>query len=85
MSRRAWARRNGRFCDPGCSGVSLLALDESKAQVLNMEDRLIEQVRDMRVMEGVDDTPPAPLADNEPEVAQDAKLVRDGGTFHLNR
>jgi hypothetical protein len=61
-----------------------LALDKSKAQVLDMEDRLIEQVRDVRVMEGVDDAPPAPLADHETEVAKHAQLVRHRGALHPN-
>ena len=53
--------------------------------MLDMEDRLIEQVGDVRVVERVDDAPAAPLADNEPEVAQHAQLVRHRRAFHLNR
>jgi hypothetical protein len=63
----------------------LLALHESKPQMLDMEDRLIKQVRNVRVVEGVDDAPPLPLADHEPEVAKHTQLVRDRRAFHLNR
>ena len=49
-----------------------------------MEDRLIEQVRDVRVMEGVHDAPAAPLADYKTEVAKHAQLVRHRGALHPN-
>jgi hypothetical protein len=62
--------------------ASLFALDKSKAQVLDMEHGLIEQVRDVRVVEGVHDAPPAPLADHQPEVAKHAQLVRHRGALH---
>ena len=53
--------------------------------MLHVENRLIKQVRNVRVVEGIDDAPTTPLADDEPEVAKDAQLVRDCGAFHLNR
>jgi hypothetical protein len=53
--------------------------------MFDVEDRLIEQVGDVGVVEGVDDAPPAPLADHEPEVAKHAQLMRDRGAFHPDR
>ena len=85
MSRRSCARREARSCDRGRSAASLLTLDESKAQVLDMKDRLIEQIRDVRIMEGIDHAPPTPLADHESKVAKHAQLVRHRRALHPNR
>jgi hypothetical protein len=52
--------------------------------MLDVVDRLLEQVGDVRVMQGVDDGAPASLADDESEVAEEAQLVRDRRAFHLD-
>lgn len=54
-------------------------------QVLNVEDRLVEQLSDMRVVQAIDDLLATPLADHEPEVAKRAQLVRDRRGLHPHR
>ena len=49
-----------------------------------MEDRLVEQVGDVRIVERVNHAPAATLADNESEVAQHTQLVRNRRALHLN-
>ena len=49
-----------------------------------MEDRLVEQVGDVRIVERVNHAPAAARADNESEVAQHTQLVRNGRALHLN-
>jgi hypothetical protein len=50
-----------------------------------MKDRLIEQIRDVRIMEGIDHAPPASLTDHESEVAKHTQLVRHRRALHPNR
>jgi hypothetical protein len=47
----------------------------SEAQMLDMEDGLIEQLRDMRMMQSVEDVLAASPANHEPEMAQLTQLV----------
>lgn len=49
-----------------------------------MEDRLVEQVGDVRIVERVNHAPAVAHADNKSEVAQHTQLVRNGGSLHLN-
>jgi len=49
----------------------------SENQVLDVEDRLIEELGDVRVVEPVDDLLAPALPDHEPELAQRAQLVGD--------
>ena len=50
--------------------------------MFNMEDCLVEQVGNVGVVQGVDDLSAAPLADNEAEMSQQTKLVRDRRLLH---
>jgi hypothetical protein len=52
--------------------------------VLDVEDRLVEQVSDVRIVERVDHAPAAPFADDEAEMSQHAQLVRNSRALHLN-
>ena len=52
--------------------------------MLDVEDGLVEQVGDVRVVQGVDDPRPS-LADHEPEMAQHPQLVRDRRPLHPDR
>jgi len=38
--------------------------------VLNVKNSLVEKLRNVRVVKPIDDLLPAPLADDQPEVAQ---------------
>ena len=53
--------------------------------MLDVEDGLVEQVGHVRVVQGVDDAAPAPLPDDEAEMAKDSQLVRDGRLLHADR
>ena len=50
-----------------------------------MEDRLLKQNTNMRVVECVHRPSPVPLADYEAKVAQKAELVGYGGLLHPDR
>jgi hypothetical protein len=54
----------------------------AEAEVFDVVDGLVEQVGDVRVVEGVDDAAAASFADYEAEVPKDAQLLGDGGPFH---
>ena len=47
-----------------------------------MEDRLIQQLDDMRVVETVKDLAPMALGDHQPEVAKDPQLLRNRRLLH---
>lgn len=49
-----------------------------------MEDGLVEQLGNVRVVEPVDDLLAASLADYESEVAQLSQLMRDRGGLHAD-
>jgi len=53
--------------------------------VLDVVQRLIEEVGDVRVVQRVDDLATSPLADNEPQVTEQTQLVRDRRRLHANR
>ncbi len=53
--------------------------------MFNVEDCLVEEVGNVGVVQGVDDLSAAPLADNEAEVSQHPKLVRDRRLLHGDR
>ena len=50
-----------------------------------MADGLAEELGDVVVVEVIDDPAPLPLAEDEPQVAEDSKLMGDGGGLHLDR
>jgi hypothetical protein len=50
--------------------------------VLDMRDRLVEQMRDVVVVEVVDDAAAVATANDESEVPQEPELVRDGRSLH---
>ena len=52
--------------------------------MLDVPHRLVDQVGDVGVMQGVDDRAAATRADDETEVAQQPQLMGDGGAFHLD-
>ena len=47
------------------------------AQMLDVEDRLVEQVGDVAVVQRVADLAAVALTDDEAEMTEDAKLMRD--------
>ena len=53
--------------------------------MLDVVQRLIEEVGDVRIVQRVDDTATAPFADDEPQVAEQAQLVGDRRSFHSDR
>ena len=53
--------------------------------MLDVGDRLVEQVRDVVVMQVVDDVTAVAPADDESEVAQDAELMGHRGRLHPYR
>ena len=53
--------------------------------MLGVVDRFFEEDSHVVVMEGVDDSLPLTLADDEAEVTQYAQLVGDGGLLHRHR
>ena len=50
--------------------------------MFNVEDCLVEQVGNVGVVQGIDDLSAAPLADNEAEMSQHPKLMRDRRLLH---
>jgi hypothetical protein len=50
--------------------------------MLNVEDCLVEQVGNVGVVQRVDNLSAAPLADNEAEMSQHPKLMRDRRLLH---
>lgn len=55
------------------------------AAVLDVGERLLQEIGDVRVVQGVEDVAPAALANDEPEMAQHPQLVGDRGLLHLQR
>src|SRR5439155_6469 len=68
----------------GGSGGFLDRFGVAEAEVFDVEDGLVEQVGDVRVVQRVDDLAAAALADYEPEVSEDPQLVRDGRLLHVD-
>ena len=56
----------------------------TKADVLDVVQRLVQEVGNVRVMERVYDTAAAPLANDEPQVAEQAQLVGDCRSLHTD-
>lgn len=54
-------------------------------QMLDMSDGLFEELADVVVVEVIDDLPPLAPADDQAQVTQNAKLVRDGRGLHPHR
>ena len=52
--------------------------------MFDVVDGFLEENTDVRVVERVDNLAAAALADDEAQVAKEAKLVRDGRLLHLN-
>lgn len=52
--------------------------------MLDVEEGLLQKLRDMIVVEGVDDGTAPALTGDEPKVAQQAELVGAGGGFHVH-
>ncbi len=53
--------------------------------MLDVGDRLLEELADVLVMERVDDAPPLPVTGHEPEVPEEPELVRHRGGLHGDR
>jgi hypothetical protein len=54
----------------------------AELDVLDVRHGLVEQVRHVVVVEVIDDPATLAVTDDEPEMAQDAQLMRDGGRLH---
>ena len=52
--------------------------------MLDVKNRLVEQVGYVGVVQGVDSLSAAALADNEAEMSQQPKLVRHGRLLHVD-
>jgi len=78
-------RRGSRAGAERASGGFLNRLRATKADVLDVVQRLIEEVGNVRVVQCVDDTSAASLADDEPQMAEQAQLVRDRRGLHADR
>lgn len=63
-------------------GGAQWCVTDSHAQMLHVEERLVEEFGDMVVVERVDDRAAVAFAGHEAEVAQQAQLVGAGGGFH---
>jgi len=57
----------------------------AEPDMLGVADRLLEELADVWIVEGVDDPSPVPLPDHETELAQEAKLMGDGRLLHADR
>lgn len=55
---------------------------ESELDVLDVRDRLIEEMRDVVVIEVVDNAAALAAADHEPKMAKQPQLVGNRGGFH---
>jgi len=53
--------------------------------VLDVKDRLVKELGDVRVVQVVDDLLAATLTNDEPKMAQLPELVRDRRRFHADR
>jgi hypothetical protein len=53
--------------------------------VFDVRQGLVQEVGDVGVVERVDDVAAAAITDDEPEMAQEAQLVRHGGLLHPQR
>lgn len=53
--------------------------------MLDVEDRLVDQVGNVAVVQGVADVPALALADHKAEMTEDAKLVGDRRGLHTDR
>jgi hypothetical protein len=73
----------GRSASHGIGGMP--AAGEAHAKVVDMRDDLFEELGDVVVVQLVDDLAPVALADDEAEVAQRPKLMRDGRALHVDR
>lgn len=61
-----------------------MATGEAEPHVLDVGHDLLEQFGDVVVVELVDHLPSGSLSDDEAEMAQQAKLVRDRGALHAH-
>ena len=57
----------------------------AEPEVLDVEDGLVEQLRDVRVMQPVDHLLAAALPDHQPHVPQLTQLMRDRRCLHRDR
>jgi hypothetical protein len=55
---------------------------QAQPQVLDVADGLVDQRGHVVVVQGVDDPAPVTLADDQPDVAQEAQLMGDGRLLH---
>ncbi len=53
--------------------------------MLDVGDRLLEELTDVLVMERVDNAPPVPVTGHQPEVPEKPELVRHGRGLHGDR
>ena len=71
---------------PRSGGVAACGqLVSAEPNVLDVADRLIEQLGDMRVVQRVDDPPPLTLTDDQTDVPQQPQLMRHSGLLHPDR
>jgi hypothetical protein len=57
----------------------------TKTDVLDVVQRLIQEVGNVRVMERVDNTAAASFADDKPKVTEQTQLMRDRRGLHSDR
>lgn len=57
---------------------------DADVKVLDVVDGFLQQSGDMAVVEAVDDVAPAAVAGHQANVAQQSKLVGNGGLFHFD-
>ena len=76
-----------RQCEgSGSEGVGrAVAAGEARADVVDVRDDLFEQLGDVVVVQLVDDLASVALPDDEPEMAQRPKLMRDRRALHGDR
>ena len=71
-----------------CGDLGLVAQGgapgKPELEMLDVGDRLVEQVRDVVVVEVVDDVAALAVSDDEAEVAQQTQLVGDSGGLHAD-
>jgi len=57
----------------------------TEPQVLEVVGGIVEQIGHVRVVQGVDDLPPVPLADHQAELTKQPQLMRHRRQLHPGR
>src|SRR5690349_14003064 len=81
----ASARAVDRWCDASCLLLVFEVVAASQAEVLDVEDGLVEEVGDVRVVQRIDHPASLALADDQAEMPEDAQLVRHRRWLHSDR